>query len=118
MLVHHVDREPQDQCHYKQENKAPYTSANAAITVITAYRNRGLGTPFTPDVLIRAGVSESIANRTIQAFRLLELVDDAGNPTPQFESLREARGQEEFETRLQEWLQSVYRGSPRLLQPE
>lgn len=87
---------------------APYTTANAALTAITAYRDRGLGTPVTAEILVRAGVSESIANRTLNSLKALDLLDEAGEPTEQFKALRLARGQEEFESRMQEWLKEVY----------
>lgn len=88
--------------------KAPYTSASAAITALDAYRDRGLGTPITAEVLARADVPETITRRTLQALRLLELVDKHGQPTPTFEAFRQARGDEEYQALLQEWLRNVY----------
>src|SRR5947207_3293462 len=87
---------------------APYTPAAAVTTVIDGFRDRGLGTPITKDVLIRAGVSETLGNRTLGALKLLELIDDEGRPTEQLETLRQARGADEFKARLQEWLRGVY----------
>lgn len=88
--------------------QAPYTTVAAATTAIDAYRDRGLGAPVTSEILTRAGVPESISRRTLQSLKGLELLDDDGRPTAQFEALRQARGEEEFRTRLQEWLRAVY----------
>jgi hypothetical protein len=87
---------------------APYTTASAAIAAVDAYRERGLSTPITPDVLTRAQVPESIASRTLNSLKMLDLVDEAGEPTQQFKDLRLARGEDEYHERLQEWLRAVY----------
>jgi hypothetical protein len=87
--------------------QAPYTSVAAAITAIEIFRDRGFS-PITTDALIRAGVPESLARRTIQSLRLLDLITDDGKPTPQFEAFRQARGEEEFQARMQEWIRGAY----------
>jgi hypothetical protein len=92
----------------KPNGPAPYTTAAAAITVIDAFRDRGLGSPVSADVLIRAGVPETLGNRTIQSLKQLGLLTEDGRPTDQFEDFRRIRGEEEYRTRLQEWLQGVY----------
>jgi hypothetical protein len=90
------------------DGSAPYTTAQAAIITLEGWRERGLGVPVTPDVLVRAGVSESLGNRTLMSLKQLELVDDDGRPTEQMEGLRLARGHDEYQARLQEWLRGVY----------
>jgi len=87
--------------------QAPYTSVAAALIAIETFRDRGFS-PLTPDALIRAGVPESLARRTVQSLRLLDLVDDDGKPTAQFEALRQARGEDEFQARMQEWIRGAY----------
>lgn len=64
---------------------APYAPAATVIDVVTRYRERGLSTPFTTEVLERAGVSESLSRRTMQSLKLLQLIDADGNPTPEFD---------------------------------
>lgn len=91
----------------KPNGNAPYAPPSAVTNILDAYRDRGLGTPVTADVLVRAGVTESLAPRTLQALRLLELIDKDGQPTDQFAALRQARG-EEFNTVGQEWLRGVF----------
>ena len=87
---------------------APYTSANAVVTVLDAWRDRGFGVPVTTDTLARAGVSESIARRTFQSLVGLELLNEDGTPTEQLQDFRATRGDDEYRNRLQEWLRSVY----------
>lgn len=75
---------------------------------MTAWRDRGLGIPVTPEVLTRAGVPESISPRTLSSLKLLALVDENGKPTEQWEAMKTARGEDEYKARLQEWLRSTY----------
>lgn len=88
--------------------RAPYTTSVALVTALDAWRERGLGTPVTADVLTRAGVQESLARRTFQSLVDLELLSEDGTPTEQFQAFRSARGDDEYRSRLQEWLRSVY----------
>jgi Family of unknown function (DUF5343) len=86
---------------------APYTSPSAITTVIDRYRDRGLQTPFTVEVLTKAGVNESLAPRTLQALELLDLIDKDGQPTEQFTALRQAP-QEELQERFAALLRGAY----------
>lgn len=90
------------------EGHAPYAPAQTVIDIIEGYRDRGYATPFTTDVLVRAGVGEGLVNRVLQALKLLDLIDEQGHPTAQFEALKQARGEEEYKARLQEWLRTEY----------
>lgn len=87
---------------------APYTTAAAATLTLDAWRDRGLGVPVTADVLARAGIPETLGNRTILSLKQLDLLDETGKPTQQFEDLRLARGVDEYQSRLQEWIRAVY----------
>jgi hypothetical protein len=69
---------------------APYAPPATVIEVVTRYRERGLSTPFTSEVMERAGVPETLSNRTLQTLKLLELIDSEGNPTPEFEAASRA----------------------------
>jgi hypothetical protein len=88
------------------------------ISVIEAFRDRGLATPFTAEVLGRAGVSETLVSRVLQSMRELELVDENGMPTDTFERLRQARGEEEYKARLLAWLQDTYQEILKFADPE
>lgn len=89
------------------DGPAPYAPVATIMEVIHRYRDRGLQTPFDVDVLTRAGVTESLAPRTLLSLRHLDLVDDQGHPTPLFEGLRRAPS-DEFPSRLEEVVRAVY----------
>lgn len=86
---------------------APYAPASAILDIIDRYRSRGLPSPVTGEVLARAGISESLVPRTLQALQTLDLIDDKGMPTNTLEGLRLAP-QAEFKQRLAEWLNAAY----------
>lgn len=86
---------------------APYGPPAGVMAVINGFRDRGLATPFTSDVLLRAGVSESLVPRVLQSLKGLDLIDEDGHPTPQMEGLRRAPS-EEFKKRLEEVVRAAY----------
>lgn len=86
---------------------APYAPPQAVLSVINRYRDHGLREPFDTEVLIMAGVSESLAPRTLQAFKLLELVDEGGHPTEALRQLAHARS-DEYQERLGEIIRGAY----------
>lgn len=90
-----------------QNGGAPYAPVATVLEVITRYRDRGLQTPFTADVLTRAGVTEGLAPRTLQSLRLLDLINEQGEPTEEFERLRQAPT-DEFPQRLEALIRMVY----------
>ncbi len=51
---------------------------------INAYRNRAVRTRIDTDVVERIGVAANIARRTLQALRLLDLVDGSGKRQTHF----------------------------------
>ncbi len=87
---------------------APYTSVAAVATVLDAWRDRGFGVPVTTDTLTRVGVGESLARRTFQSLVGLDLLREDGTPTDQFGDFRSTRGEDEYRTRVAEWVRSVY----------
>lgn len=91
----------------KPEGKAPYGPVTTVLQVLERYRERGLQTPFTTEVLARAGVSESLTRRTLQTLKLLELVDDDGNPASALEDYSRA-STEDARTRLAQVVREVY----------
>lgn len=88
-------------------NSAPYGPPSAIIDLIDRYRNKGLTTPFNPEVLARAGVSESLIPRVWQSLVSLELITPEGAPTETLEGLRRAP-EGDLKPRLAAWLQAVY----------
>jgi hypothetical protein len=89
------------------DGPAPYAPPAAVLAVVDAFRNRGLSTPFTADVLTRAGVQESLAPRTLNSLKVLELVDQAGEPTAHLQTLRKASS-EEYQGLFAEFLREIY----------
>lgn len=89
------------------DGQAPYAPPAAVLSIIEGFRDRGLQTPFSLEVLTRAGVSESLAPRTLQALKLLDLVDSDGQPTQPFIDLAKAP-QAEFAERLAAILHAAY----------
>jgi hypothetical protein len=89
------------------DKPAPYAPPTAVLDLIDRYRNRGMQTPLNSDVLGRAGVSESLIARTLQTLSTLDLIDEAGKPTPTFEAIRLAP-EAEYKIKLEEWLKGAY----------
>lgn len=71
----------------QEHGKAPYAPPATVIELIERYRQHGLSTPFDTEVLVKAGIPESLAARTLQALRLLDLIDDGGEPTEELKGI-------------------------------
>jgi hypothetical protein len=89
------------------DKPGPYAPASAILEIINRYRNRGLVFPVTGEVLGRAGISESLIPRTLQALQTLDLFGVDGNPTATMEGIRLAP-EVEYKKRLEDWLKSAY----------
>jgi hypothetical protein len=91
-----------------KDGQGPYAPRAAILAVIEAFRERTPRTPVTVDnIALIDGVSDSIAPRTLQAMKLLDLLDDDGEPTAVLIGLREA-GRNEFPLRLAEVVKDAY----------
>ena len=86
---------------------APYAPPSAVLLIIDQFRDRGLQTPFTSDVLVRAWVTEALANRTLTALQMLDFIDAAGDPTEAMKALRLAPT-DELADRLAEHVRNAY----------
>lgn len=89
------------------DQPAPYAPATAILDLIERHRNRGLPAIVDAEVLLRAGVSDSLVPRTLQALRTLDLLEDDGRPSAVFEGIRLAPTAE-YQQRLTEWLNAAY----------
>ncbi len=89
------------------DGPAPYGPTAPFLQVIERYRDRGLQTPFTTEVLVRAGVSESLARRVFQTLKLLDLIDADGNPAPVLQEYARAP-QEEAKKLLAQVVKEAY----------
>lgn len=91
----------------KVNGPAGYAPGKTITALIDRFRNAGLSFPLTIESLQRASVTASLAPRTLQTLKLLDLVDEQGRPTQQFEDLRRAPTAE-FKSELIALLKSVY----------
>jgi len=89
------------------DQPAPYAPASAIMDLIDRHRKKGLPPVVDADVLQRAGISDSLIPRTLQALKTLDLLDADGRPSEILEGIRLAPTSE-YETRLAEWLKAAY----------
>jgi Family of unknown function (DUF5343) len=89
------------------DQPAPYAPASAILDLIERHRNKGLPPVVDSDVLLRAGVSDSLVPRTLQSLKTLDLLSDDGRPSQVFEGIRLAPTAE-YQQRLAEWLTVAY----------
>lgn len=88
-------------------SSVPYAPAQSVLDIVYRYREHDLPTPFTTEVLARAGVSDSLQGRTLASLVGLELIDEDGNPTPALQALAEAPSSS-FDDALADHVRSVY----------
>ena len=86
---------------------APYAPSATVIETITRYRERGMATPITTDVLERAGIPESLTPRTLASLKLLGILDGDGNPTPDFEKATRSPD-DEYKEKMRDLLIDTY----------
>jgi hypothetical protein len=98
------------------EKSAPYAPPSAIIDVVMRYRNRGLPTPVTTEVLSRIGITDSLVARTHQALQSVDLIDEDGTPTRFFEALRTAP-EADFKAKSAEWLNNAYAEIVKIVDP-
>lgn len=84
-----------------------YTAGSAVLTILRRFRDKGLQVPITADVLLRAGVSDSLVPRTLQSLQILELIDETGQPTETLQKIRSVP-EADYKATLADWIRSVY----------
>jgi hypothetical protein len=89
------------------DQPVPYAPASALLDLIERHRNKGLPSVVDADVLLRAGISDSLVPRTLQALKTLDLLTEDGRPSEVFEGIRLAPTAE-YQQRLAEWLNAAY----------
>lgn len=99
------------------DNPAPYAPGSAILGVLGRHRAKGLPSVVDLDVLTRAGVPETLAPRTLQALRALDLIAEDGRLTDTFEGLRLA-SEADYQMRMGEWLRSAYGDVLTYVEPE
>jgi hypothetical protein len=87
---------------------APYAPVKPVVALIERYRDRGMVTPITQEVLIKSQVvTESLAPRTYQSLKLLDLIDEQGQPTTALKELATSPGPE-FKERAAALVRGAY----------
>lgn len=99
------------------DTPAPYAPASAILSVVERHRNKGLPGIVDIEVLTRAGVSETLAPRTMHALRALDLIGDDGKISEVFEGLRLAP-EAEYQPRMADWLRGAYADVLTFVDPE
>lgn len=87
--------------------QAPYAPPLGVTEILRRFRDRGLATPITTEVVERAGVSETLSRRTVQALKLLGFIDTEGMPTPEMEAMSRAP-EAEYKEMLGEFVSAAY----------
>ena len=68
----------------QKDGKAPYAPTQTVLGFVSRCRNQGLRGPFDISDLVRAGVSESVAPRTLTSLKLLGLIEEDGRISDAF----------------------------------
>jgi hypothetical protein len=89
------------------EQSAPYAPASAILSIVDRQRTKGLPPIVDSEVLARAGISDSLNSRTLQALIVLDLLTEDFKPSETFERIRLAP-QSEYQAALGDWLKSAY----------
>ncbi|QIN77837.1 hypothetical protein GBA65_04100 [Rubrobacter marinus] len=87
--------------------RMPYAPASGVLTVVRRYRERGLPLPMNNKALQQVGVSEGNAPRTLQALKILGLIDEEGGVTDAFKRVQRANTAE-YPATLAEIVRSAY----------
>jgi hypothetical protein len=98
------------------EQSAPYAPQTVILGLLDRNREKGLPNPVTTEVLQRLGVSDSLVPRTLQALKILDLVDKDGKHTEVLDALRLAP-EADYKARMAEWLMAAYEHALDVIDP-
>lgn len=98
------------------EQSAPYAPSTVMLMLLQRNRDKGLPNPITIEVLQRLGVTDSLVQRTFQALKIFDLIDESGKHTGVLDSLRRAP-EAEYRPQLAEWLKGAYAHTLDVLDP-
>jgi hypothetical protein len=89
-------------------DQAPYAPAAGVITVLERFRETSLGgSRVTTDLVMRLSMGEEVARRVVLSLRLLDLIDDEGQPTNNFVAFKQASS-DEYQQVLRDQLYDAY----------
>jgi len=86
---------------------AAYTPHPALKLVMDKLRQGTISGPLDRDLLLRIGVKESLAKRTLNSMRTLGLINEDGTPTTEFTTLINARP-DQYQQALGDFLRLAY----------
>lgn len=89
------------------DTPAPYAPTSAIVSLLERSRAKGLPPTIDKDALLRMGITESLAPRTLQALNILDLITEDGTHTETLKRLRVAP-ESEYKSRMAEWLNAAY----------
>ena len=98
------------------EQSAPYAPSTVMLMLLQRNREKGLPNPITIEALQRLGVTDSLVQRTFQALKTFDLIEEAGKHTAILDSLRRAP-EAEYRPRMAEWLKATYAHTLDVLDP-
>lgn len=86
---------------------APYAPPSALLDFLSAVHDKDLPTPYTTEVVTRAGVTEGLAPRVLKTLKLFDLIDEEKEPTDRLLDLAKA-GSDDYKERLADVLRAAY----------
>lgn len=98
------------------EQSAPYVAPGVFLPLIERNREKGLPNPLTAEALQRLGVSDSLVPRTIQAFKVLDLIGEDGRHTEILDSFRRLP-EAEYRPAMAQWLETAYHHALDVIDP-
>lgn len=96
--------------------KVPYAAPDDVIKLIQHHRRRGLPKPLTRSDVEAMNIPSSSAARALQALKFLNLLDEEGHETEQFDQLKRA-SDSEYKTLLAEVVRNAYPSVFKILDP-
>ncbi len=88
-------------------SNAPYAPASTVVNLLKRFRDKGLTAPVTTEVLLRAGVAETLLQRTLKSLQMLELITEEGQATEVLKKIR-AVPEKDYKATLAAWIKQVY----------
>jgi Family of unknown function (DUF5343) len=92
---------------FQSGDLVPYAGPANVIDVLRRFRERGLPGPVTTEVLERAGISQTLSGRTLQALKLIGFLTAEGEQSEEFKAANRSP-EEDYKQRIGEILVEAY----------